>query len=402
MTILKVELPFSKSISNRLLILQTLSGNAFSINYLSDSSDTIKLQSILNDSGQLVDAGDGGTTFRFLLPYFALRKEDVVLTGTKRMLNRPVRELVDTLRSMGAAIDYLEKDDYPPLRIHGGGLRGGSVHVDVSRSSQFASALLLIAPFIKSGIELTLNGDAVSASYIDLTLKVMEQVGFSYGRNERSITIPFQQPKYTSVKVERDWSSAAFWYLLVAVKRDVTVEFSELLFSGVQGDQQAATLFLELGVKSIAKENGVVISAVKDFTLSEKISFNLKSTPDLGPALITACFALKQPAVFNGVSHLRYKESDRLQALYTVFTAAGAKVILSDDRFELLDFPAHFIPVVVDPMDDHRIAMTFGVLGAIGFPFKIKHPEVVGKSYPKFWEQLVMHGFHVPLATANI
>lgn len=401
MTMMKVELPFSKSVSNRLLILKALSGDAITIHNLSDSSDTSTLQSILNNPGQLVNAGDGGTTLRFLLPYFALREYDVVITGTKRMLNRPVRELVDALRSMGAVIDYEQEDGFPPLHIHGGSLKGGSIQVDVSRSSQFASALLLIAPFIKGGMTLSLNGDPVSDSYIYLTLKVLEQAGFSHSRMERSIAIPFQQPVDISVSVERDWSSTAFWYALVALKRDLSVQFPGLSFSGVQGDQLTATYFSELGVQSICEELSIRIYSSKEFTRANKVSFNLKATPDVGPALISACFALKQPALFSGVAHLRYKESDRLKLLCDVFIAAGAKVSLSEDQLELLEFPSHFIPVVVDPMDDHRIAMAFGMLAAAGLPFKIKHPEVVGKSYPNFWEQLAMFGFHIPFVTEN-
>lgn len=396
-----VDLPFSKSISNRLLILRALSNPSFSIEGLSDSTDTERLRAILSSDSSLIDAGDGGTTFRFLLPLLSFRKGEFVLTGTERMKKRPIRELVDALREIGAVIDYLEEDGFPPLRICGGELKGGSLSVDVSRSSQFASALLLIAPFMKNGLRLHLTGSLVSESYIELTLKVMQQLGFTSRRNDREVLIPYQQLECPSMAVERDWSSAAFWYLLVATQRDVSINLTGLSFTGVQGDEQLADYFSELGIATNASEQGVMLSARQDYKVCKSLLFDLKSTPDIAPALMSACYSLKQPARFTGVSHLRYKESDRLQVLGDVFSKGGAKVSISDDELELQEFPTDFLPVTVRPENDHRIAMSFGVLAAAGLPFQIMNPEVVRKSYPQFWSQLAKFGFNVPIISST-
>lgn len=401
MTPYLIELPYSKSISNRILIVQALSGNAIEVSGLSDSTDTTRLAAILTSDDKLIDAGDGGTTFRFLLPFLCLKDGIFLLTGTNRMQQRPIAELVESLRKLGAKIEYEATVGFPPLKIFGGNLQGGAVEVDVSRSSQFATALLLIAPFLPMGLKLTMKGEIVSSSYIDMTLNLMSRVGISFKNHGNSIEVPAQKISQVSIAVERDWSSAAFWYLLVAVYRGKQVRMNGLVATGIQGDEIAAELFSQLDVVTRYEDSATLISTIGSYLSKDVIEFDLKSTPDLAPALMAACFALKQPARFTGIAHLRFKESDRLKVLQTIFTSAGAKVEVDDTIFQLLQFPIEFSSVDVNPSDDHRIAMTFGMLAAAGFPFRIAHPEVVGKSYPNFWSQLSELGCIIPFIESS-
>jgi 3-phosphoshikimate 1-carboxyvinyltransferase len=401
MTLFSIELPYSKSISNRLLIVQALSGNLLEISGLSDSTDTSRLAAVLISNAERIDAGDGGTTFRFLLPFLCLRDGVHSLTGTTRMQQRPIAELVEALRQLGAQIEYEATTGFPPLKIHGGNLKGGTVAIDVSRSSQFATALLLIAPFLPLGLKLNLKGEIVSSSYIDMTLNLMSRIGVRFHHQGNSIEVPAQNISHASIEVERDWSAAAFWYLLVAVTRGKQVRMKGLVASGVQGDEVAAELFSHLGVVTSFEVSLTLISTSGFYLPKEEIEFDLKSTPDLAPALMAACFALKQPARFTGVAHLQFKESDRLQVLQAIFTSAGALVEVDENSFQLLQFPLEFSPVDVNPLDDHRIAMTFGILAAAGFHFRIAHPEVVSKSYPDFWSQLSALGFTIPFIESS-
>jgi 3-phosphoshikimate 1-carboxyvinyltransferase len=384
----RISLPLSKSISNRILLLEALSGGVICPDAVADSTDTTRLKELLYSNDYLLDAGDGGTTLRFLLPRLALGGKERMLTGTPRMRKRPVSELVDALNSIGADITYAGEAGYPPLKVGASRVGGGEVTVDTSRSSQFVSALLLAAPFLPGGLVVTMKGDRVSASYVQMTLHILERAGIKFFAENDRITISHQHVSRQVITVERDWSSAAFWYELAALRPDLSFFLEGLTSDGVQGDAVAVVHFERLGVFSRMVDGGMMIGGRADHIPQDSLEFDLSSTPDLAPVLVVACFARKLPAVFNGISHLRYKESDRMALLEHYLTECGARVFYDGLKFELLSFSERSLPVLVDPHDDHRLAMAFGILGFCQSGVTVSHPEVVRKSYPDFWNQL--------------
>lgn len=390
-----VVLPFSKSISNRLLILQALSPNKFAIKNLSDADDTALLQELLQKGQGLLDARDAGTAFRFLTAYCSLVPGKYMLTGTERMMERPVGELVDALRLLGASIEYAGSPGFPPLHITGGGLHGGEVELDGRQSSQFASALLLIAPFIPGGLRVRLSGSAVSASYIDMTIRLMKDAGWKIQRDSADILIPEQQIKVASAEVEPDWSSATFWFEFVALYPSARLRIKGLRSSGVQGDQMAAIHFKLLGIDSKQEGGDVLLTSAEKSSVSSPLEFDLRSTPDLAPALIMACAGLKIRAVFTGLSHLRIKESDRLEVLAGILSSAGVLLVAGESSIELTAFPDTYGPLMVNPKKDHRIAMAAAMFSTICGEVVITDERVVAKSYPEFWHQLSVAGFEL-------
>ncbi|MFM2135345.1 MAG: hypothetical protein RL021_745 [Bacteroidota bacterium] len=388
-----VRLPFSKSISNRLLLLRAFSKGKVTVNGLSDATDTVRLQRLLEQHSSSYDAGDGGTTLRFLLPYLAMNGSECTLAGNERMNRRPVRELVDALRSLGANILYVAAEGYPPLHILPAEIRGGAVNVDTSRSSQFASALMLAAPFICGGLTLRFSGTRVSDSYVDMTLRVLAAAGVEFIVEDSGVRIPQQQLPETEFDVELDWSSAAFWYQLVALRQECSLLLTGLRTGSFQGDESVSKHFSRLGVVTTPTAEGIRIDSNVPSEMSVPLEFDLRSTPDLAPALIVACFGRRIPAVFTGIEHLRYKESDRMAVLLKYLSAMGARVVHAGGRFELQSFPDQFPSFTVDPHEDHRIAMAFAILSCLHGGVKVSHPEVVRKSYPEFWDQLAACGF---------
>ncbi|MFM2208297.1 MAG: hypothetical protein RL213_2272 [Bacteroidota bacterium] len=384
----RISLPLSKSISNRILLLEALSGGAIRPDAVSDSTDTTRLKQLLYSSDYVLDAGDGGTTFRFVLPWLALGGKERILTGTPRMLKRPVSELVDALNSMGADITYAGESGCPPLKVGVSRIAGGEVTVDTSRSSQFVSALLLTAPFLPAGMVIHMTGPQVSSSYVRMTLRILERACIDYHTGDFRIEIPHQDVSQQVLTVEQDWSSAAFWYELAALRPDLSFFLEGLTMDSVQGDAAAAVHFERLGVISRPSDSGMMITCSADHFSQTALEFDLSATPDLAPPLVVACFARKIPAVFTGISHLRYKESDRMELLERYLTVCGARVIYDGLKFELQSFSDRTRPVLVDPHEDHRIAMAFAILGSSQPGVTVSHPEVVSKSYPDFWNQL--------------
>lgn len=388
-----VRLPFSKSISNRLLLLSAFSKGNVTINGLSEATDTVRLRRLLEQRGSSFDAGDGGTTLRFLLPYLALSGLDCTLTGTERMNLRPVRELVDALRTIGADIRYLVTEGYPPVHILPSPIKGGNVTVDTSRSSQFASALMLAAPFISGGLTIQLSGSRVSDSYLIMTMRILAAAGIVFDSDGSTIRIPQQELPKIVFDVERDWSSAAFWYQLVSLQPGSSLLLQDLRKGSFQGDEIVSDHFARLGVMTSQTAEGVRIDSCPLPDSTVPLEFDLQSTPDLAPALVVACFGRKIPAVFTGIEHLRFKESDRLLVLQKYLTILGARVLHEGGRFELRSFPDQVASLTVDPHDDHRIAMAFAILGSACRGVRVSQPDVVRKSYPEFWDQLAACGF---------
>ncbi|MFM8433201.1 MAG: 3-phosphoshikimate 1-carboxyvinyltransferase [Bacteroidota bacterium] len=384
---LSVQLPSSKSISNRWLILQRLSEGDIRLDGLSDSTDTRTLQRLLQDDGVDHDAGDGGTTFRFMLAILSLLPGTHRLAGNSRMAQRPMKELIDALSGLGAVIHTDPGSGLFPLTIEGGHMVGGRVEIGAETSSQFISALALIGPFLKNGLEISIEGKVVSRSYIDMTLKILHQAGSQVNATTDLLKISPSSIKSQRVLIERDWSSAAFFYEACALKPGLTVHFPGLFFTGFQGDEAVADFFSDLGVTTSLEENGIKIHS---FELEKKarLRFDLIDCPDLMPALTMTCFGRKQRVLFSGVRHLRLKESDRIQVLADAIQSQGGDIEVGDDTFELIGFPVENRSFNIDSCNDHRIAMSMAMFSASGCPVSLAGSDSVSKSFPGFWDAI--------------
>ncbi|MCX7743764.1 MAG: hypothetical protein N2167_04275 [Flavobacteriales bacterium] len=392
----QVVLPSSKSISNRVLIIQALTNFSFHIENISTAEDTQLLQNILQQNSSSIYTGDGGTTFRFLLAYLCTLHRTFDLSGSPQFNRRPIAPLVKALQKLGADIRYTQKDGFAPVQIFPSSLKGGDVYVDASVSSQFISALMLIGPTLPNGLRIHLSKDVVSASYIQMTAAVMNELGVDVYLNERVVEIlpkPYQSKTFS---VEPDWSSAAFWYQWIAMLPPGNkVFFKGLKKTGIQGDEHAWLIFSWLGVNSIDTNDGILIFKSSDELLhdfSEPI--DLKNSPDLAPAFIAALAARRIKTKIIGLQTLMIKESNRIQALQSelaklgVITSAGSNWLSLDDY--VMNYKKH-IPLF-NSYDDHRIAMAMAPFSIMYPGIRLSNPYVVKKSYPAYWEQLQQVG----------
>lgn len=393
----QVDLPGSKSISNRALMIDAYSKETQLLQSLSDADDTVMLKKNLGNIRNchrssipmVIDCGNAGTVFRFLLTYLASTEGIWMLTGTIRMKSRPVDDLVDALRQLGAEIEYVENEGFPPLKIIGKKLIGGSASVSMQKSSQFASSLLMAAPTWTNGIDLALAGKLNSMPYLEMTLKMMAHCGAKVSVNNRNISVLPINYQPAKLVVEPDWSSAAFWYELVALSENGELLLKGLEMDSLQGDRQMAEMFLKLGVASYEEPDGVLI--FKTNGSPGKLQFDLSGHPDMLPALVATCTALSVEAVFTGLENLKFKESDRTMALQEQMAHVGGKFIkISDEEFHLLPRAKKKITgrPVFRTYADHRMAMAFAPLSLVFGSIEIEQPEVVEKSYPQFWNQL--------------
>jgi 3-phosphoshikimate 1-carboxyvinyltransferase len=390
-----VHLPTSKSISNRLLIMAALSNKKLNVRGLSDSDDTSVLQGILNSKTTEHNAGHAGTAMRFLTAYFASKPGDVVLTGSERMKNRPIGVLVDLLRALGAQIEYTGKEGFPPLKITGAKLKGGRRTIDSGISSQYISALLMIAPYLQGGLELTLKGSMVSASYINLTLQLMKRAGIRYTWSKNNIKI--EEGGYLAgvFHVEPDWTAASYWYEMVALAENADVFISGLKSDSLQGDAALVRIFEKLGVKTVFEENGV--SLIKTKPVSDFFEYDFTLNPDLVQTLLPACVLQNIPFRFTGTQTLRIKETDRILALSNEMKKFGVLLDFTESgEWIAWDGKSRFKPkknIVIETYDDHRMAMAFAPISLKTGEIRINEPMVVTKSYPGFWEDLGRMGF---------
>lgn len=403
----KLKLPSSKSLSNRLLIIRALSHDCFQINNLSEADDTFLLQELLEkirhrkliQSYIELDTANAGTAMRFLTAYLTFIPGKWILTGSERMKQRPIGVLVEAMRSLGAEIDYLGKLGYPPLMIKGRPLKGGEIKVDAGISSQFISALLLIAPSLPGGLSLHLQGQAVSFPYIDMTLRLLQYFGIETVKERNFILVPEATIKGLSFTVEADWSAASFWYEAAAMADEVDLILEGLQKDSLQGDAILADIFQNFGIMSEFLKNGVRLIKVKKKL--DGYYFDFSDYPDIAPAVITTCAALGLRGRFEGLKSLRIKETDRLRALKNEYKKLGLNLEP--------DSPADLVPKIefinpqfkastdfrIDTYGDHRMAMTFAPLSMKLGAIRIENPDVVSKSYPQYWEHLSSLGFEI-------
>lgn len=378
----EIDLPSSKSISNRLLVIQSLCKNNFEIKNLSDSDDTKSLKEALNSSKTTIDIGAAGTSFRFLTAFLSTQKgEEFILTGTERMKERPIKILVDVLRKMGAQIEYLEKKGFPPLNIKGSELKGGEIEIDGGISSQFISALLLIAPTLTEGLNLSIIGELVSKPYVKMTLSLMEEFGVIHSWNNNTISIKHQKYIAQNYTVESDWSAASFWFEIAALSDNCNIKLNGLTENSIQGDKKVIKLFEELGVHSTFENDTLTLT--NNIKLNFPNTLDLLETPDLYQPLKCTLFGLNKSSNFSGLTTLKNKETNRITAVEN----------------ELLKLNSSKI---IETYHDHRMAMSFAPLCLKHGELQINNVEVVSKSYPSFWEDLEKAGFKIiPLVETN-
>ena len=389
-----VQLPASKSISNRALILNALSYSPYDIQNLSDCDDTEVMVKALNSDSRDFDIKAAGTAMRFLTAFLSKIVGEWTITGTERMKNRPIKLLVDALNSLGARIEYMEKEGYPPLRIFGSALQGGEISLAGGVSSQYISALLMIVPLMEKGLTLHLEGNIISRPYINLTLQLMEQFGVKATWNGQTIKILPQEYKPIRFTVESDWSAASYWYSIMALSKNAEIELLGLFKNSLQGDAAGAKLFAQLGVGTVFTDRGVMLKYNGNVT--KKLIYNFVNEPDLAQTFVVTCVLLNIPFRFTGLQSLKIKETDRIEALKTELRKLG--YLLTDSNDSILEWNGERCEPEADPIiatyEDHRMAMAFAP-AALVLPkgLKVADPEVVTKSYPAYWEDLRKAGF---------
>lgn len=374
--------------------MQALYGG-FEIKNLSEAEDTRLLEEALDKPSETIDIGHAGTTMRFLLAYYAATGQAKILTGSPRMKERPIGPLVNALRQAGAEIGYLEKEGYPPVKVQPVKAKGGKVEISGNISSQFISALLMVGPTLQNGLELIVSGEKVSETYIAMTLGLMKELGLSHQIETptKSRTVyhlllaPNHQPKtIIHQSVEPDWSAASYWYAFVALADVAEITLLGLKLPSLQGDAAIAEMMKGLGVESSFSEKGVHLSKT-DFKKMD-LGFDFTPCPDLAQTIIVLCAALDIDARFTGLQTLRIKETDRIAALQTELKKFGKDLAEEDDGWFTLKGKFQASHQVVKTYNDHRMAMAFAPLVMVCGSIEIENPDVVKKSYPKFWEEV--------------
>ncbi|MFP5438680.1 MAG: 3-phosphoshikimate 1-carboxyvinyltransferase [Bacteroidia bacterium] len=389
-----VQVTGSKSETNRLLLLQALYPG-ISIQNISESDDSIAMQGALASTGHVVDIHHAGTAMRFLTAYFAQSEgRNVLLTGSQRMQERPIGVLVDALRSLGADIEYAGNEGYPPLKITGKKLAGGKASIKADVSSQYITALLLIAGKLENGLELELLGELTSIPYIKMTLGLLDEVGIENSFEGNVITVqPTTNNQESEIVVESDWSSASYFYSIVALSEvGTSITLSSYKENSLQGDSALATLYKDFGVSTIYGDNAITLT--REGQQLTTINHELNNTPDIAQTIAVTCFALGIGCHLTGLHTLKIKETDRLEALKTELGKFGAEVEVTNDSLTLAPSSHKNKGVEVTTYNDHRMAMAFAPL-ALKVPIVVKDAGVVSKSFPTFWEDMEKMGFVV-------
>ncbi|NQX85027.1 MAG: 3-phosphoshikimate 1-carboxyvinyltransferase [Flavobacteriaceae bacterium] len=385
----------SKSESNRLLLLQALWDN-ISIDNLSNSDDSVLMQNALRNQTDVINIHHAGTAMRFLTAYFSLKVNScVTLTGSQRMQERPIGVLVDALITLGADIKYLKEEGYPPIQIKGKLLETDEVSLSANVSSQYISALLLIGAKFNNGLMLHLLGDITSVPYIEMTLALLNQIGVETQFENQTITVEplIELPKPLTLVVESDWSSASYFYSIVALSEIGTViKLNSYKKNSLQGDAVLAEIYQAFGVETSYESNTISIEKIADSPNGTSIDLDLSNAPDIAQTIAVTCLGLKLRCKLRGLHTLKIKETDRLLALKTEIEKFGTSVSITDKTLEIETINPLYSGVKVATYNDHRMAMAFAPL-ALKKSFTIMDAEVVSKSFPDFWKDLKRIGF---------
>lgn len=389
-----IQLPASKSISNRALIINALAQGITPPCNLSDCDDTLVMIKALAENNETIDIMAAGTAMRFLTAYLSTVQGTHILTGTERMQQRPIQILVNALRELGAQIEYAGKEGFPPLRIHGTELKGNELTLKGNVSSQYISALLMIGPVLKNGLRLHLTGEIISLPYINLTLQLMKEFGAKAAwTSGNSIEVAPKPYTPVSFMVESDWSAASYWYQIAALSEQAEIELMGLFHNSYQGDSRGAEVFSRLGITTEFTHEGVLLK--KSNRLVEQLNEDFVDIPDLAQTFAVTCCLLGIPFRFTGLQSLKIKETDRIFALKAELRKLG--YILQDAQDSILIWDGERCQPEAQPViqtyEDHRMAMAFAP-AALRFPeIRIAEPQVVSKSYPAYWEHLQQAGF---------
>lgn len=379
-----IQLPASKSISNRALILNALAYGDPDIENLSDCDDTRVMVKALDSNNNKFDIGAAGTAMRFLTAFLSKQVGEWEITGSERMQQRPIGLLVDALNSLGARIEYIQREGYPPLRIFGSALMGGEIRLNGGVSSQYISALMMIAPYMHKGLKIILEGKVISVPYIQMTRKMMQEFGVTAHFNDNIIDIRPQSYRPTPYRVESDWSAASYWYEILAITGSGKVFLKGLRENSFQGDSKVADLFSQLGVTTHYEADGVVLTPNNN--RPRFFEYDFVDQPDLAQTFAVCCCMKNIPFLFSGLQSLKIKETDRIAALINELGKLGYH--LEEPTEGMLGWKGHRDqaqePVIIETYEDHRMAMAFAP-AALLQALTIKNPEVVTKSYPDFW-----------------
>ncbi|MFV5693828.1 3-phosphoshikimate 1-carboxyvinyltransferase [Flavobacterium sp. LB3P122] len=384
----------SKSETNRLLLLQALFPNITLAN-TSNSDDSEVMQKALKGNEEIVDIHHAGTAMRFLTAYFAVNEgREVVLTGSQRMTERPIKVLVEALEQLGAQISYENEVGYPPIRIKGQKITASKVNIPANVSSQYISALLLVAPKLENGIEITLVGEITSIPYIKMTLALLNDLDIKTSFEGNVITVyPKQEVESKVMTVESDWSSASYFFSLAALAESASVSLTSYKETSLQGDSGLVEIYKKMGVDTHFVGNKMTLTKQAGF-IPQTVNFELNNTPDIAQTIVVTCLGLGIGCHLTGLHTLKIKETDRLEALRIELTKLGASISVTNDSLTLLASDEINHNVTIATYNDHRMAMAFAPL-ALKVPIIIENAEVVSKSYPDFWNDLKSLGFEI-------
>lgn len=396
----EIHISGSKSLSNRLLMVRAISGLDLHFKNLSDSDDTITLAKELGlvkgKTSSVIDVGHAGTDMRFLTAYLSGKKGQWTITGSERMQQRPIGELVNTLRSLGADIQYMSKEGFPPLRIDGKELNGGEVEIDGSVSSQFITALLLIAPTLQKGLTLKIKNESVSKPYIKMTIEVMNQFGVNAQQTDNIIKVPNSIYKKDGLDyyVESDWSSASYWYSFVALADEAKITLRNFNKSSFQSDSIVQSIYEKLGVNTKWEATGITLT--KNNSVIAELNYDFLDCPDIAQTVAATCVGLGIKANLTGLQTLRIKETDRIAAMKNELERFGAAVHVSDNSIQINPSLSPLTPTdEIKTYHDHRMAMSIAPLVMKCNTLAFDDEEVVNKSYAAFWDDLQEAGIDV-------
>jgi len=387
------QLPSSKSFSNRALILNALAGNRSTVSNLSVARDTQLMQRLVSSTDQVIDVMDAGTTMRFLTAYFALTNQKKILTGTDRMKQRPVRLLVDALRQIGAEIAYKGEEGFPPTETLGfQSQKADSIEMPGNVSSQYISALMMMAPTLPKGLTIQLKGEIGSAPYIAMTASLMKLFGgkVDFGNGKVKISAGNYQP--ASITVESDWSAASYWFAFTALAQEAKITLPNVSDKSLQGDRVATEIMEKLGVRSVFKNDSLELTKTDS---ANHVTWDFKDCPDLAQTVLPVCAAKGITGEFTGLESLRIKETDRIAALQNELKKIGSELSEpAPGNWNLVPGQIITLTVPIETYHDHRMAMGFAPWATLT-DVVIKSPEVVNKSYPGFWEDVKSLGFQI-------
>lgn len=380
----EINLPVSKSCFNRLTIIYALAGEKIASESGLPDDCQVMLDALEVEKSE-INIGHAGTAMRFLTAYFSVKKQEVTMSGSSRMHERPIEILTAALNELGSEIQHLEKQCCPPLRIGETKAQGGNISIDSSVSSQYISALLLVAPYMKNGLSLTLENDLVSSPYVEMTIALMKDNGVQVVKEKNGYRISPQTYKIEDSPIERDWSSASFWYELVALNAGSELLLNGLTKDSIQGDAILPDLYNQLGVSTVFTEKGALIK--QDKTPTQRLGLDAEKYPDLALPIACTAVGLQIPFEISGLSTLKNKESNRVVALSLELAKMGVTITNKDDTIFYKGEKPSVTKATLQTHEDHRIAMSLAPLSTAVGHLNIENPEVVSKSYPDFWEE---------------